>query len=217
MLIPRLKLIDSRQFALSLAIAINTPVVFAESETLPVYGIVLLSIASVVLGETEGQSVIKTFASPTQKHQLSLLQGRQDDALSLSRIALRNEHSLPVWQNEAWRLQSAMEISYGYWQISQPYHPSHNQDIGLTPMFKWQAVNFPHLYAEVGVGIHYLENVQVKTDNKSTQFQFGDQLALGWENDQLRVGYRYLHISNANIEVPNPATDFHSLELGYRF
>ncbi|OYX04636.1 MAG: acyloxyacyl hydrolase, partial [Thiotrichales bacterium 32-46-8] len=40
---------------------------------------------------------------------------------------------------------------------------------------------------------------------------------LGWENQQFRLGYKYLHVSNANIEIPNPSTDFHFVELGYRF
>jgi opacity protein-like surface antigen len=84
-------------------------------------------------------------------------------------------------------------------------------------MFKLKQDASSPWYAEVGVGAHYLSNVRIKDYSKSTQFQFGDQFGLGWENDQFRVGYRYLHISNGNIETPNPATDFQTLEVGYRY
>lgn len=189
----------------------------AESEIAPVYAIALASVASVALGEWKGNSILDTMSSSASKHQFSLLQGKQDDQLTISRLTFRSEHSLPIWQTADWKVSSVLEASYGYWQVPDRYHPNHNQDIGLTPLFKWQSNDWTHLYGEVGVGVHLLESVQIRNDNKSTQFQFGDQLALGWENSDLRIGYRYLHISNGNIEVPNPATDFHSVELGYRF
>lgn len=209
--------IRSPWLLIPLSFMIGAPSAQAESEIAPIYAIALASIASVTLGELKGNSVLATMTSATSKHQVSLLHGRQDDQLSISRLALRWEHSLPLWQTANWKVSSALEASYGYWQVPDRYHPNHNQDIGLTPLFKWQSTDWTHLYAEVGVGVHLLENTQIRNDDKSTQFQFGDQLALGWENNDLRVGYRYLHISNANIELPNPATDFHQLELGYRF
>ena len=202
----------------SLAISLSiVSTVQAQSEIVPVYGIVLAAIASATLGELNGNSVLKTLDSTTAKRQLSFLQGRQDDELSVSRLAMRWEYSLPVWQNTQWRVTSALEASYGYWNIPNRYQPEHNQDIGLTPIFKWQKATYPNLSAESGVGVHGLETTQVRNDNKSTQFQFGDQMGIGWENDQFRIGYRYLHISNANIKLPNPATDFHNIEIGYRF
>ncbi len=189
----------------------------AEDTTIPVYGIIAASIAAITLGEMKGTSVLDTFTSGTQQRQLSLTTGEQDANLHINRLAYRWEHQQGIWQNDTWKLSSALEASYGYWQIDRPFHPNRNQDIGLTPLFKWQYRDLPNWYAEVGVGMHLLENIQVKTDNKSTQFQFGDQFGLGWENQHVRLGYHYLHISNANIATPNPATDFHSVSMGYRF
>jgi len=60
-------------------------------------------------------------------------------------------------------------------------------------------------------GSTYSITIVIEDEYKSTQFQFGSILGLGVKHKQFEISYRYLHISNAGIEMPNPGTDFHSL------
>lgn len=189
----------------------------AHADTgLPVYGVVLATLAAGIAGSAYGNNLFDVMSSGTAKHQVSLLAGHDGD-IDIARLAYRWDFNKPLWKRNDFLLSSSLEASAGAWQTNKQYADKSNTDIGLTPMFKIKKDATSPWYAEVGVGAHYLTNVRIKDYSKSTQFQFGDQFGLGWENDQFRVGYRYLHISNGNIEIPNPSTDFQTLEIGYRY
>ena len=72
-------------------------------------------------------------------------------------------------------------------------------------------------YLELGGGPQLLSNVTIENEYKSTQFQFGSILGLGIKSNSYEIGYRYLHISTANLELPNPGTDIHGLHIAYKF
>nr|MDA3806331.1 acyloxyacyl hydrolase [Thiomicrorhabdus sp.] len=90
--------------------------------------------------------------------------------------------------------------------------------IGITPVFHYQPKNYRYTpFIEMGGGPHLLSDITIENDYKSTQFQFGSIFGLGVKNQDFEISYRYLHISNAGIEMPNPGTDFHNIHVGYYF
>jgi lipid A 3-O-deacylase len=186
--------------------------------SLAVYSVVAATAGAAVAGSLYGNSLNDVARSGVSKQQLSIMSGGDADAdMNSVRLAYRLDPKQSFWKTKDFALSAHLEMSLGQWQADRKYANRSITDFGLTPVFKLKSHENAHLYAEVGVGAHLLSDVKIKDYSKSTQFQFGDQFGFGWESQQFRVGYKYMHISNANIEIPNPSTDFHFVELGYRF
>lgn len=186
--------------------------------SLAVYGIVAATAGSAIAGSLYGNSLADVVRSGVSKQQLSLLAGHDADGnMHSARLSYRVEPKTIFWKTKDFALSANLELSIGQWQADRKYKERSLTDFALTPVFNIKSHEHSPWYAEVGVGVHLLSQVHIKDETKSTQFQFGDQFGLGWESQYFRVGYKYLHVSNANIEIPNPSTDFHFVELGYRF
>ena len=76
-------------------------------------------------------------------------------------------------------------------------------------------------YVEAAVGIHLLSATSVSNLRRfSTAFQFGDHIGFGIRFGQKQafdLGYRFQHISNADIKKPNQGIEFHQVRLQYNF
>lgn len=71
---------------------------------------------------------------------------------------------------------------------------------------------------DVAFAVAGLGKDEFAEENLGGQLQFVSSLGLGYRFDRrLSLGYRFLHMSNANLEEPNPGLDMHVLELGVRF
>lgn len=154
----------------------------------------------------------------TKKRTLSLDIG-SDDTIDFQRISLGADWIEPIYQSGAFQLGGRLEINAGLWRSSlkNPLNKS-GTIIGINPVFqsRYQLGSFSP-YFELGGGPNWLSDVTIENEFKSTQFQFGSILGFGVQTQLFEIGYRYLHISNAGIEVPNPGTDFHNLHLGIPF
>lgn len=92
-------------------------------------------------------------------------------------------------------------------------------DIGITPVFRFEADDKKGWYAEAGIGAHYLSSIYDNNNRKfSTTFQFGDHIGVGcvlsngWD-----IGLKIQHFSNGGIKHPNPGANFAVLKAGYAF
>lgn len=124
-----------------------------------------------------------------------------------------------IYETPSWEIVGRLEGSLHRWSstLSNPDNDS-GYIIGITPVFHYQPKNFNYTpFIEMGGGPHLLSNIIIENDYKSTQFQFGSIFGLGVKNQDFEISYRYLHISNAGIEMPNPGTDFHNIHVGYYF
>lgn len=143
----------------------------------------------------------------------------EDSTLKHARIALGANWQEKIYEANSWEIAGRWEVNLNHWDstLSNP-----NQDtgymLGITPVFHYQLKNRAITpFIEMGGGPQLLSNVTVENEFKSTQFQFGSIFGLGVKTADFEVGYRYLHISNAGIEMPNPGTDFHNIHVGYYF
>ena len=81
-----------------------------------------------------------------------------------------------------------------------------------------------NLYFNIGAQILYLSETEFKTENENKVKDFGGPrqfgLYLGADYlivPELFVGYRWQHMSNANIYLKNSGLDTNNLYIGYRF
>lgn len=154
----------------------------------------------------------------TEKLTISVDAGT-DNSVQQVRLAVGADWMENLYEGDTFEIGGRWEINGNYW-TSTKTNPA-NKDgyiLGLTPVFhyRWKLGSVKP-YFELGGGPQLLSDITIENEYKSTQFQFGSILGFGVENDALEFGYRYLHISNANIELPNPGTDFHSFHIGYKF
>lgn len=142
-----------------------------------------------------------------------------DNSTHNERIALGADWHEALFESKHFEINGRWEVNINRWHSSKK-HPVNKSGyiVGLTPVFNytWKTGSVKP-FLELGGGPQYLSDVTIENEFKSTQFQFGSILGLGIQTDRFEIGYRYLHISNANIELPNPGTDFHNLHLGLKF
>lgn len=92
-------------------------------------------------------------------------------------------------------------------------------DIGITPVFRFENDDKKGLYAEAGIGAHYLSSIY---DNNrrtfSTNFQFGDHIGVGYVlNSGWDVGLKIQHFSNGGIKHPNPGVNYAVVRVAHTF
>jgi hypothetical protein len=71
------------------------------------------------------------------------------------------------------------------------------------------------LDATFGIGVSYLTETSIGSREKSTAFQFSDELSLGVSDntETFRLAWQYRHISNLGIKNPNNPVDFRGVTL----
>ncbi|GKT11873.1 MAG: lipid A 3-O-deacylase [Thiomicrorhabdus sp.] len=147
-----------------------------------------------------------------------------DRSAKQTSIAIGADWKEPVFEADSWSVTGRLEGRLHQW-YSTLSHANNKSGymLGIAPVFNYQPRNYSISstglvpFAEMGGGPYLMDNITVEDEYKSTQFQFGSIFGFGVKNKDLELTYRYLHISNAGIEMPNPGTDFHSIHLGYRF
>ena len=142
-----------------------------------------------------------------------------DNKLNHTRISIGADWNKKVFEAESWEVVGRWDLSAHAWHSDEKNIENDNgYIIGLTPVFHYQLKNMAYTpFVELGGGPHLLSDIRIENENKSTQFQFGSIFGLGIKRDAFEISYRYLHISNAGIEMPNPGTDIHNIHVGYHF
>lgn len=154
----------------------------------------------------------------TSKLSISFDQG-EDVTLKHMRFAVGADWIEDFYESKNFEINGRWDFNFNYWK-SDLSDPDEKEGfmIGITPVFHYTyKMGKIKPYLEMGGGPQLLSNIVVENEYKSTQFQFGSIFGAGLKNKHFELGYRYLHISNAGIEMPNPGTDFHNIHIGYKF
>jgi lipid A 3-O-deacylase len=115
------------------------------------------------------------------------------------------------------------DASIGAWQGREhagiPGERQHIVDVGLTPVFRWQANSKKGWFAEGGIGVHLLSKTyNNRHDQLSTAFQFGDHLGLGYVFDnRWEMTAKFQHFSNGGIKEPNSGVNLLMVRAAYRY
>ncbi len=85
-------------------------------------------------------------------------------------------------------------------------------DIGIQPIFRYECHRFSSAipYVDLGAGIHFLSrsNINGRQLGASQQFSLIAALGLSFPNG-IELGYRYMHLSNADLHDNNDGRDEH--------
>lgn len=92
-------------------------------------------------------------------------------------------------------------------------------DIGIQPVFRLEYLGWSiRPYIDAGAGIRFLSRSNIRGRQMGGAFQFSLIGGAGIQlSDRFGMGYRFLHISNANIHKDNDGRDEHLLFLSWRF
>jgi lipid A 3-O-deacylase len=93
---------------------------------------------------------------------------------------------------------------------------------GATPVLRLYPAKLDgRWFSEIGIGANYITPVyHAGSKNFSTEFNFGDHIAIGriLDNERLSsVALRFQHFSNGGIDEPNPGENFTQLRYSVRF
>jgi len=112
-----------------------------------------------------------------------------------------------------WHLRSRLDASAGWLG-----DPGGDAAIGtFGPSFVVSLAKFP-LTLEGGVSPTLLSRHEFATKNLGSYFQFTSHIGLNWGFSQhFRLSYRFQHMSNADIDTPNPGLNLHMVGISYLF
>lgn len=83
-------------------------------------------------------------------------------------------------------------------------------DVGVAALFSVQRGGF---YFEFGTGPHAVSGTVLGHQDLSSVFQMGSVFGLGYTVARWTIGYRYQHLSNGDIVMPNEGLDLHAVRL----
>jgi len=140
----------------------------------------------------------------------------------MGRAALQWDWKPRLLQGSDWHVGGYWEASLGYWDHDQTRTGQNDElyEFAFTPVFRLQPNGVAGPYGEAGVGAHLLSHNSIGDRRFSTAFQFGTLLGVGYRfgtKSAYDVGYRFQHLSNADIKTPNPGINFHQLRVQYHF
>jgi hypothetical protein len=125
------------------------------------------------------------------------------------------------FEGRNWHLGGYWELSAGYWQGRGADTNYDISDVGFTPVFRIERNSGRGVYLEAGVGAHLLSRTRINSERAfSTAFQFGDHIGVGYRfgpHGRYDIGYRFQHLSNADIKKPNPGINFQEIRFEYHF
>ncbi len=112
-----------------------------------------------------------------------------------------------------WHLQTRLELTGGW--LNGRGEDAAFGTVGPGFVASWR--DFP-LVLEAGASPTVLGREQFGNTDFGTVFQFTTHGGLTWNvTRRLGVGFRFLHVSNANIGPSNPGVNFYSFGAGWRF
>ncbi|MGH6636658.1 MAG: acyloxyacyl hydrolase [Gammaproteobacteria bacterium] len=129
-----------------------------------------------------------------------------------------------------WSLPAGLHLS-GHWELSLSYWDGDegrtgNDTLvegGLAPVFRIHSKAKPlgiTPFIEGAVGIHLMSDTELGDKDFDIPFTFGSHGGVGFRfgpQDHIELGYRFQHLSNADLGDPNPGINFHLIRLLYYF
>ncbi|HTH60432.1 MAG TPA: acyloxyacyl hydrolase [Paraburkholderia sp.] len=130
---------------------------------------------------------------------------------------------LQWWHVGGYHFTLVGEAHIAYWNVrgSGVLNPD-VWEFGVTPVFRIiKDAGWCRPYFEAGAGVRVLSHARETADiTLSSAFQFTEIVGVGAQfgaHQHYQVGYRFQHVSNADIHRPNPGMDFHQIYVQYNF
>ena len=128
--------------------------------------------------------------------------------------------TMPV--DNARRLSLSPIATVSYWDARKSEFNKSLIAVGAYPVLRFDIGEVWGIvpYIEGSVGFNLLSHVTIEARDLSTAFQFGEFFGGGFafgDKRQYDLGFRYQHISNADIKRPNDGMSYGGIVFQYRF
>lgn len=138
------------------------------------------------------------------------------------RVGLQKDWETRFFESNGTHVGTYWDLTFAHWRGNQyrniPGATQHLNDIGLTPVLRFQKDSKQGLYGEFGIGWHLLSELYDNNDFKlSTHFQFGDHVGIGYVAGKWDLSAKVQHFSNGGYKKPNTGVNFIVLKAAYRF
>lgn len=141
----------------------------------------------------------------------------------LIRLGIQSKWNARWWQSNGTHVSGYWDATLAHWRgdryRNEPGRAQNITAIGITPVVRLQTDSGKGLYAEAGIGLHFLSELYDNNGRQlSTRLQFGDHLAIGYifSND-LDLGLKLQHFSNGSFKKPNDGLNFAIIRIAYPF
>ena len=119
-------------------------------------------------------------------------------------------------------LDAYLQFDYAKWQSTKDSSQvGANNSIGFTPVFRFiRRTDWATIYLDTSIGVALVSSTQINDNGFGSNFQFTDSLSVGaffGNRRQWGVGYKYNHMSNNSIKLPNNGINFHLLSISYEY
>ena len=155
------------------------------------------------------------------------------EGLSLESLGVRGGSSADFNRQEFTQVDGFVNMNLPWgWDVGKEWHVQSRLDLslgwlgargndaiigGAGPSFVLSRARLP-LSFEAGVSPTGMSRSAFGTEDLGAECQFTLHIGLNWDFARhWRVGYRYQHMSNANLGHPNPGLNMHMLALSYVF
>jgi lipid A 3-O-deacylase len=144
------------------------------------------------------------------------------DSTNMAQLSLVRQWDKSWFTEGNWYLTGYWEASVGRWHNSDTGGKD-IWDVGLTPVFRLCSKGGSRLrpYFEGAIGAHLIDHTHVNgRRDLGSAFQFGDHLGAGitfGDHRKFDLGYRFQHVSNADLKRPNDGINFQQIRFAYLF
>ncbi|HTR08837.1 MAG TPA: acyloxyacyl hydrolase [Paraburkholderia sp.] len=131
--------------------------------------------------------------------------------------------ALQWWHFGGFHFTLLGEAHVAYWKLDDPDAIYANTwEFGVTPVFRIiKDTGWFRPFFEAGVGVRLISHVrQTPYRTMSSSFQFADMVGVGaqfGEHGNYQIGFRFQHLSNADIKQPDPGLNFSEIYIQYNF
>lgn len=145
------------------------------------------------------------------------------DRTQMVRVGAQWNWGKEWWKSNGTHIGGYWDLTLSQWRANKFQNITGQRqyltDIGITPVFRFQKDSRKGLYAEAGIGAHYLSKHYDNDGGQlSTKFEFGDHLGVGYVfNNNVDIGLKVQHFSNGGIKKPNSGVNFAVVGLKYQF
>jgi hypothetical protein len=145
--------------------------------------------------------------------------GAGDESTRMARVTLRWNWDKQWKVGRNWNATGFWEAGLGHWSGDGAGAKS-LWDLGFTPVFRLSP-DGSGFFLEGAIGAHFLSETRISNKRGfGSSFNFGDHIGFGWtlgDKNRHELGYRFQHISNADIADPNDGINFHQIRLGFNY
>lgn len=169
-----------------------------------------------------GSTLSLVYITNALKTDRMIIESGGGESVNFNRIGAQWDYRKDILKFLGFTLNSYMQFDVAKWQSTRDStQKGAVNSMGFTPVFRFiRYANWASIYFDTSIGAAVISNSHVNDLELGTNFQFSDSMGVGLmfgERRQWGVGYKYNHMSNNGIKVPNNGINFHLITLSYQY